>query len=676
MKTRKVLSFAAVLAATVVSADSKCAGTRPSLFSVLSYNTPGTAFIKAGLFAWPMVMDYDGDGDLDIVVRSHGVPARHHGTWLFENTGKPGDRHPLFKPARRLGDEGWAYGGANAQTLADGRLAVTGPGVVAFDFRENGMRHARTFAGLPKNVHENKVRGNVWRFADLDGDGKEDLTVGVGDWKEYGWENAWDSAGCWTNGPLYGYVYFIRNESGPDGKEKWGRPEKIRMANGAPIDVYGSAAPLFADWDGDGDLDLLTCDFVDSYTYFENIGTKTEPRFACGRPILDKFLRPIKADLCMVTATVADWDGDGFPDLIACEEDARVCLIRNAGRVAMGVPVFEAPYWFRQTERDHVHFGILVTPSVIDWDGDGDEDIITGNSAGYVAFIENLSGRGEAEPLWAEPVLLEADGAPIRIIAGPNGSIQGPCEAKWGYTCLSTGDWDGDGLPDVMLNSIRGEVVWCRNIGTRTAPRLAPPAPVSAEWEGRQPELAWGWMKPNGSKNILTQWRTTPLMYDMNRDGLMDLVMVDTEGFLAFWERARTADGRLILKPPRRAFIDDATGEPMGVSGWKGDGKGRAGASGRRKLCLADWDGDGKPDLIMNSENAVLWHQVRAADGCWRFARQGNLADEKLAGHTTSPCACDFDGDGVADLLVGAEDGFFYHLANPSSKSYGGMNRQ
>ena len=25
----------------------------------------------------------------------------------------------------------------------------------------------------------------------------------------------------------------------------------------------------------------------------------------------------------------------------------------------------------------------------IDWDGDGDEDIITGNSAGYVAFIEN-----------------------------------------------------------------------------------------------------------------------------------------------------------------------------------------------------------------------------------------------------------------------------------------------
>ena len=33
--------------------------------------------------------------------------------------------------------------------------------------------------------------------------------------------------------------------------------------------------------------------------------------------------------------------------------------------------------------------------------------------------------------------------------AGPNGSIQGPCEAKWGYTTLSVADWDADGDQDL-----------------------------------------------------------------------------------------------------------------------------------------------------------------------------------------------------------------------------------
>ena len=651
--------LAGVLAAGATTTDAADYGK----FKRLMYNSSGTADLKSGLFSWPMIMDYDGDGDLDVVIATGGIPT-WEGTWFFENTGKKGDLDPVFRRARkapyvgRVGKES-----ASAQVLADGRLAVTIEGRVAYDYLQNGMKNARPFAGLPSNVHTNDIRGNVWRFADLDGDGKEDLVVGVGDWKAYGWHNSWDAAGAWTRGPLHGPVYFIRNETGADGAEKWGKPEMMRLANGRPIDVQGYAAPLFADWDGDGDLDLLTCDFIDNFLYFENIGTKTAPKFATGRPLLDKFLKPVKADLCMVTATVADWDGDGRPDLFSCEEDARICLYRNTGRVAMGLPVFDAPRHFRQ-ERAEVHFGILATPSVIDWDGDGDDDIITGNSAGYVAFVENLSGRGVAAPSWAKPKLLTADGAPIRIIAGPNGSIQGPCEEKWGYTCLSTGDWDGDGLPDVMLNSIRGEILWCRNVGTRTKPVLAPPAPVAADWDGPQPELAWGWLKPNGSKNILTQWRTTPYMIDLDEDGLMDIVMLDVEGYLCLWRRARK-DGKLVVLPPERCLVDEK-GRPLLLAGKDtsaGPRSNFAGGSGRRKFCFADWTGDGRKDLVCNSRNVMLYEFLKKENGKWHFANRGDLDDVELAGHTTSPTPCDFDGDGREELLVGAEDGFFYLLA-------------
>ena len=92
------------------------------------------------------------------------------------------------------------------------------------------------------------------------------------------------------------------------------------------------------------------------------------------------------------------------------------------------------------------------------------------------------------------------------------------------------------------------------------------------------------------------------------------------------------------------------------------------GGSGRRKLAIADWDGDGKPDLLANGTNATLFRNVSDAPGTFVFREVGPLAQRKLAGHDTSPTTVDWDRDGVRDLLLGAEDGHFYFLRNPRTK--------
>src|SRR5204863_6057502 len=115
--------------------------------------------------------------------------------------------------------------------------------------------------------------------------------------------------------------------------------------------------------------------------------------------------------------------------------------------------------------------------------------------------------------------------------------------------------WDGDGLPDLLVNSILGKVEWYRNLGPRKSPKLAAAQPIEVEWNGPQPTLGYGWLRPQG-KALLTQWRTTPVAVDWNKDGLMDLVMLDQEGYLAFFERAKR-EGQLILLPPRRVFSGD-----------------------------------------------------------------------------------------------------------------------
>jgi predicted neuraminidase len=158
---------------------------------------------------------------------------------------------------------------------------------------------------------------------------------------------------------------------------------------------------------------------------------------------------------------------------------------------------------------------------------------------------------------------------------------------------------------------------------------------------------------------LVTQWRTTPVAIDFNDDGLTDLIMLDHEGYLSFFERRKSGDTTVLL-PGQRVFVD-AKGQPLHLN------VKRAGGSGRRKLCVVDWDGDGRLDVLLNGANANLLRQTGARDGKWFFEDKGPLDSRKIEGHDTSPTTVDWNRDGVPDLLVGAEDGRFYYLKNPRS---------
>jgi hypothetical protein len=632
----------------------------------VSYHHPGLVDdLAVGLWAWPLPMDYDGDGDLDLVVSCSDKPS--NGTYFFENPG--GDaRQPVFKAGVKVGP-----GHSNIQaSYVDGRVRLLVPGRELVEYRETGF--ARTVQIYKtSNVHPNKVRANQWKLADFDGDGRLDLVVGVGDWTDYGWDDAFDAQGNWTRGPLRGYVYLLRNTAGNDAPS-YEPPRLLEAQGGETIGGYGMPSPNLADFDGDGDLDLICGEFLDKFTYYQNVGTRTAPVYAAGRRLADLRGEPVAMDLEMIVPVAIDWDRDGDVDLIVGDEDGRVALVEHSGKVIDGLPRFLPPVYFHQEAAD-VKFGALVTPCSVDWDGDGDEDLICGNSAGYLGWIENLDGGNP--PRWAAPQKLMAGGRVIRIMAGPNGSIQGPCEAKWGYTAPYVADWDRDGLPDILVNSIWGEVLWYRNCGTRTAPRLDPAEAVEVDWPAAPPKPAWTWWNPKG-RQLVSQWRTTPAVADMSGDGLPDLVMLDHEGYVVLFERVDHGDGRLALRPGRRVFRGDGAStfdaNHKVVSTQTGPlqlNSGRAGKSGRRKFCLADWDGDGQLDLLVNSTNVNVLRQVFDDMGVFFFRDVGPVDSLILAGHDTAPTVVDWNRDGRLDLLVGAEDGHLYYLERSGRQDSG-----
>lgn len=610
----------------------------------LPYNHPGLVVdLGVGLWAHPLPMDYDGDGAPDLLVSTVDMP--HNGVYFFRNLGGAG-ADTLFAPGERIAD---GQENVTVSYLADGAPFVMTPGQVHPDVPRARFSGPIPIAYEPDFYPERK-RADQWKCADYDGDGVYDLIIGVGDWTNYGWDNAFDPAGRWTRGPLHGVVYVVRNE-GTNAAPRFGRAEVVRAGDGI-VDVFGAPSPCFGDFDGDGDLDLICGSFLDRITYYENVGTRTEPVYAAGR-LLTSGDEPIRMELQMLQVVAFDWDGDGDLDLIVGEEDGRVAYLEHTGEIIDGMPRFVPPRHFRQ-QATHVKVGALATPFSVDWDNDGDEDLLVGDTAGFISFVENLDGGDP--PMWAAPVRLKADGETIRIQAGYNGSIQGPAEAKWGYTVLNAADWNHDGLTDLVVNSILGEVVWFENAGEPGAPRLAAAQPLRVAWEGTAPKPAWNWRDPEPG-TLVTQWRTTPCVDDLNGDGLNDLMMLDHEGYLAYYERTRR-DGELTLLPGQRVFMDEE-GRPLRLN------DGEAGRSGRRKLALVDWNGDGKRDLLVNGASADLLLNVSETAGEWRFRAAGTIDGRKLAGHTTAPATVDWNNDGTPDLLVGAEDGFLYYLRRP-----------
>ena len=82
--------------------------------------------------------------------------------------------------------------------------------------------------------------------------------------------------------------------------------------------------------------------------------------------------------------------------------------------------------------------------------------------------------------------------------------------------------------------------------------------------------------------------------------------------------RAGAAASRTHLRRPDRRFLNLAAG--------------RAGASGRRKLNLVDWDGDGDLDLVSDGPDGPVWYENIGTQQKPVMQLRGNLLKTKMTG--------------------------------------------
>lgn len=635
----------------------------------LNYNNPDLIVdLDAGFKTIPMPMDFDGDGDYDLIISESGAYVEA-GIFYFENISGNVDM-PVFRRGMKVSFERRRLG-------ADGAYFEMSQIGNIFNVITPDKNHEKLliYNDVPQNVFwdDNEIElpakgydilhyysNTQWKMVDLDGDDILDLVCSA-----YGarkprlrGDGAQERKKAFLKAPKYSQLVFFKNIRDNE-NPKYENPIEILKENGESLAKGISIKPMFADYDNDGDLDFIAIgepENANEYNvewkknfiiYFENTGTKSAYKYTNGKVIANDGI-PVKFDSrSSIHWTSFDWNKDGNVDIIAGEESGRISFLKNTGKVIDGIPQFSPPQFFQQ-EAKYVDFGALTIPVIYDWDGDGLDDILSGNEMGYIGFIKNLGGK---TPKWAKPKLLENDGKPIRIIQ--NEALQNTEEPFWGYSTLGVGNWDDDDLPDILVNDHNGNVVWLKNIGTRKNPKLAQPKTIQVNWEGEPQKPKWTPGTSNGN-DLLAPWRTTPLLFDFNKDGLNDLVMLDYEGYLSVFMRSKT-NNKLILEHPKRNFINPS-GEPILLNQRAGS------SSGRLKFTFADWDGDGLEDLIFSSKPAVDWMKnMGMKDGKIVLQYQGRVASRTLMGHTDGPVVSDFNKDGIPDLLVGTEHGVFYY---------------
>jgi len=310
MSRLRITTYCAIAAlAAMVAAGEQAPGMKGN-GERIGYGREGVrGKLAVGLWAHPVALDYDGDGDIDLIVGCPDHP--YNGTYLFRNIGS--NTALLYSPAERLGKGTKDLVAADFN--GDGAIDLVVSGGYYSDVRRNAMQQFVPVK-LPREYHIG--RDDLWYPVDWDGAGKIDVLAGVSDWRDYGWDDAFNAKGEWIRGPIHGYVYFHRNV-GTNENPSYAAPVKLE-AGGRVLDRLGSPAPNPVDWDGDGDLDLITGEFLDQVALYRNIGTRTKPVLDEGH-VLMAGGKPLKMDLCMIQPRIVQWHVDGRPSLLIGEED-------------------------------------------------------------------------------------------------------------------------------------------------------------------------------------------------------------------------------------------------------------------------------------------------------------------------------------------------------------------
>lgn len=250
-----------------------------------------------------------------------------------------------------------------------------------------------------------------------------------------------------------------------------GTPQKAWMSDqdnsypsyDVPVDMYIFPAAFYLDLNNDGAKDLVAApndqNVSENYNaawFYKNVQDNATPRFELQQK--DLFIDNMIDFGSGTNPTFVDYNADGLLDLVVgnsnlflnpTEQNSRLFLFENVGTAT--APAFKLV--------DDDYLGLRqFTPAVYnfaptfgDLDNDGDLDALIGEQFGTLLFAENIAGPNA--PFQFAPVVLNYQNIDPGQVSTPH-----------------IIDVNKDGLPDLLIGELNGNVNYYENKGTPSAP--------------------------------------------------------------------------------------------------------------------------------------------------------------------------------------------------------------
>ncbi len=410
--------------------------------------------------------------------------------------------------------------------------------------------------------------------------------------------------------------------------------------------------PLLVDVSGNGKLDIVAATHNGHVVAVDRNGNQL-----WDRDISPYFGLPNNRQRILAAPAAADLDNNGSVEIVIATgtADSDVCypggviVLKNNGEIAPGNWPFMM--FDGTTLPENCSDGIYGTPAIVDMDGDGDKEI------GFGSFDKRLyvlNHDGTAVPGFPIDSALR-----FRFPAWGNITNQ-LADTIW--SSAAAADLDGNGTQELIVGTDEGhfgdsyggnKLDWYCPYPNTLTPEYCGGSLYAVQHNGQ----LYVWpddgdpAAPNYQKNYWEHIQSTPVVADLNEDGVLDIV----HGMGTYYQ---------ILNPSytyanRVVAINGATGQML--AGWNdfpgqpvwGQGK-TTGAPTPGSPAIGDITGDGKVDVVILAMDGRVyaWHaNGQVVSG---FPKQTyDIYNTTLPFNVgSSPMLVDYDGDSVMEILL------------------------